>query len=91
MRTLIIWLLCRTGKMPLLYQRAVFTEIGHFSGHVSELDKAVAEDHDLHPLNRFERWLLRDIIKEEKAVRKDAFRETCLEVLGEDPDDWGRS
>lgn len=86
MRRLIIWLLCKTGRMPRLYQRTVFTEIGHFSGNVSALDKDIAEKHNLHPLNRFERWLMKDIIREEKEIRKDAFREACLNILGEDPE-----
>jgi hypothetical protein len=72
-----------------LYTRAVFTEIGHFSGNVSALDRDIAESKGLRPLSRFERWLLKPIIKEEKADRRDAFRSACQDILGEDPDeDW---
>jgi len=92
MRSLILWALCKTGRLSRLYTRAVFTEIGHFSGNVSLLDDDIAKEHNLKPLNRFERWLLKPIIEYEKADRHDAFRSAYQEVLGEDPDeDWDYS
>jgi len=89
MRSLILWALCKTGRLSRLYTRAVFTEIGHFSGNVSLLDDDIAKEHNLKPLNRFERWLLKPIIEYEKADRHDAFRSACQDILDEDPDeDW---
>ena len=42
-------------------------------------------------LSRRERAYLRRtrLLDEVKAFRRDCFRQACIEVTGEDPDDWG--
>lgn len=72
-----------------LYYRTVHSEVGGLSGHVSDIDREYAKKHNLNDLNRLERWLMHDFIKIEKKRRKEAFRQSCIEVLGEDPEtDW---
>ena len=76
-----------------LYERAIFTEIGGVSGHVSLIDEDIATERKLKPLNRFERWFMGPSIEAEKRRRQNIFRTACLEVMGEDPfvddhDEW---
>lgn len=75
-----------TGRFDLLLLRANYTEIG-LSGYVSAFDKDVIEERNLKPLNRFERWLLRPIVEDEKELRRDVFKQAFIEVTGEDPTD----
>lgn len=79
-----------TGQLGSLCDRALICHIG-FSGNVSEIDKGIAKDRNLRPLNRFEMWLLSPTIETEKALRKNAWRDAVIEVTGEDPfeDSWG--
>ncbi|MBI2482012.1 MAG: hypothetical protein HYV76_00325 [Candidatus Vogelbacteria bacterium] len=77
-----------TGRLGPLFERAEYTAIG-LSGHVSMLDKSVAKERKLKPLNRFERWLLKPIIEDEQKLRRECFRQAVIEVMGEDPKtDW---
>lgn len=41
------------------------------------------------PMNRLERWLTDPSRRTLAALKRDAFRSACMEVLGEDPDEWG--
>ena len=86
-RTAIIFLYRISGKDIKLFQRTDWTAIG-FTGYVSLPDHDFAKLHKLKPLNRFERWLMKPIIEAEQTLRRDSFRQACLEVLGEDPNDW---
>lgn len=87
-RSFILWSTQWTAWAKQLPDRAVFTEIGS-TGNVSLPDKSIAKERGLKQLNRFEKWLLQPAIQYEKSRRKDAFRQACIEVLGEDPErDW---
>jgi len=78
----------KTDWFRKTWERALLLNIG-FSGHVSNIDKHIALREGLRPLNRFELWLMTPLIIADKAERKNAFRQACIEVLGEDPDeDW---
>jgi hypothetical protein len=70
-----------------LVHRMGTTAVG-LTGHVSDLDRAEAAKQQLRPLTRFELWLLHEIIVAERAYRQDCFRQACINVLGEDPNDW---
>ena len=74
-------------RLDPLLKRAIATEIG-FSGHVSQLDKHYAEQNNIKPLNRFEKWVLAPLIEEEKKRCQFFFIEAVRDVTGEDPDDW---
>ncbi len=83
-----LFLLKITGWLTPLWERAKYTEIG-FSGHVSMPDENIAEERKLKPLNRLEKWLLKPLIEDEQNLRRDAFRQAMIDVLGEDPEaDW---
>lgn len=87
-RTTILMLIYKTDWFRKTWERALLLNIG-FSGHVSNIDKHIAQKEGLKPLNRFELWLMTPLIIAAKKDRKDAFRASCIEVLGEDPDeDW---
>jgi len=83
------WIICfrRTAWLGSLAYRAQIMEVG-LTGHVSCLDRRVAALRSYRPLNRFERWLLKSAIDVEREYRQNAFRQTCIEQLGEDPADW---
>lgn len=68
--------------------RVDFTEVGYLSGHVSLIDKKIAEENGFKPLNDFERWLLEPVINELRVLRRQVFGQTMAEELGEDPADW---
>jgi len=72
-----------TSWFKNLPRRVSITSIG-LTGYVSSLDKAIAEEKGLKPLNRFEKWLYRDIIQIEKECRRNIFRRVVLKELGED-------
>ena len=57
-------------------------------GVFSLINKGIAEERGLRPLNRFESWLLRPAIDNVKGLYQEAFRQACIETLGEDPNDW---
>jgi len=86
-----IWVLAayvymRTGKaIADAMNRALFTEIGYFSGNVSALDRRYAEENNMKPLGRFWKWLLRDWISWEKTRRSGGFKQVVYETLGEYP------
>lgn len=82
-----LWSMRLFGRMPNLIDRMNFTEVG-FTGHVSMLDKKVAEERNLQPLSRFEKWLLRPIIDFERQRRRDALRQAVLDITGEDIYDY---
>jgi len=72
-----------------LEKRTNCYEVG-FSGHGrSGLDDILIREHILKPLNKFEKWLMAGYIVEMKKMHASAWKNACLEVLGEDPDDWG--
>lgn len=72
-----------TSWFKYLPRRTYVTRIG-LSGHVSLIDESIAKEEGLKPLNRFERWLLSDLIKAEKEHRQEIFRQVVREELGED-------
>jgi hypothetical protein len=82
---LYLWRLFKRNRTVFL--RMNFTEVG-FTGNVSLIDNDIAEKRNLKPLNRFERWVMKPHIETEQIRRKMAFRLSCMEVLGEDSDDW---
>lgn len=88
----ILWILERIGFKQYVTNIAKRTncyEVG-FSGHgKSKLDDVLIERYNMKPLNRFEKWLMARYIVEMKKAHASAFKEACIEVLGEDPDDWG--
>ena len=86
-RKVIIWLYMITGKLSKLSRRMMITEIG-LSGNVSLLDKSLAEEEGLKSLTSFEKWLLEPYIEIFKKEHRGAFEKSCMEVLGEDPNDW---
>jgi len=63
-----------------LSERTYKTEIG-LTGHVSDIDKMVAKEKGLKPLNVFERWLLKEFIAYEKKRLQRNFK-TILEEYG---------
>lgn len=67
-----------------LCERVMRTQVG-LSGHVSLIDDHIAADRNLKPLNRFELWLMKPRIEEQKRLNQDAFRKACIGVMGEDP------
>jgi hypothetical protein len=89
MRTLILWFYRITGKFPQLALRVDLFEVGTTGHGPTVIDKSVAEKRGLKPLNRFERWLVASVVPELQKHHHDAFRQACIEVLGEDPDEWG--
>lgn len=38
--------------------------------------------------SRFQKWLVADEISHQKAIRYAAWRLSCMEVMGEDPEEW---
>jgi len=71
-----------------LVKRTNCYEVG-FSGHgKSGLDDILIKEHQLKPLNKFEKWLMARYIIEIKKFHAKVWQEVCLEVLGEDPEDW---
>jgi hypothetical protein len=87
-RTTILMLIYKTDWFRKTWERALLLNIG-FSGHVSNIDMRIAQREGLKPLNRFELWLMSPQIIAAKKARKDAFRASCIDVLGEDPEvDW---
>ena len=58
------------------------TEIG-FTGHVSVVDESIAEERNLKPLNKFEKWLCKPIIELEKKRRQEIWEQVTHEYLGE--------
>lgn len=77
-----------TGQLAPLFERAYYTAIG-FSGRVSMLEEGIAKQLELKPLNRFEQWLLKLVIKDEQKRRRESFRQAVIAVTGKDPDnDW---
>jgi len=87
-RRLILFLYRFTRRLDPLAERANHTAIG-FSGNISMLDHSIAEERELKPLNRFERWLLKPAIEAEQKRRREAWRQSIIEVTGDDPDtDW---
>jgi hypothetical protein len=70
-----------------LMRRAQHTEIG-LSGHVSLLDKSFAERNNLKSLNRIEKWILRDMIRQERQRHWENWRATLIEQIGEDPGEF---
>ena len=82
--TCVLWLGI-TRQLKGLLERATYTEIG-LTGHVSLADENMARERKLKPLNRFEKWLLKPVIQTEKNFRQSAWRQSVIEVTGEDPD-----
>lgn len=72
-----------------LNQRTKFTEVGAISGHVSMMDEAVAKERKLEPLNAFERWFMQPRIDKQKQYNQNIFRQACINVMGEDPNEDG--
>lgn len=72
--------------MNHLCERIRWLEIG-FSGHVSIVDKNVANEKGLKPLNKFERWLCKEAIANVKKDCQTHWRQTMINELGEDPED----
>ncbi len=89
MRRALFWLLAKTPYGRRLFRRAVFCEVGFSGCGPTAFDKATIERERLTPLNRIERWLLRKDIDAARAIHRGAFRQSCIDVLGEDPDEWG--
>lgn len=75
-----------TGVLDTLFERANFLAIGH-TGHVTDIDEALAEQKQLSTLNRFEQWVLKPYIEGEKKRRQTVFKESMDEVLG-DEEEW---
>lgn len=75
-------------KFDLLVKRIKYCEVG-FAGHVSMIDENISKEQGLIKLNSFERFLFGPDIKFLKSIHKEAFRKSCIDVLGEDPEDWG--
>ncbi len=87
-RDILLRVITHTVYGVSLGQRANYTEVG-FTGNVSEIDKLLAQEKKLRPLNRFEKWLLTPVITYERNLRRESFRQSCIQVLGEDPEtDW---
>lgn len=80
----------KTGLYEFLnvQERMLICHVGYASGHVSLIDERYAEDHQLKPLKGLTLWMMQPVIELEKAMRQDAFRQACIDVLGEDPNDW---
>ncbi len=87
-RRVALWSLCWTKWYRSTCERAMFTEVG-LTGHVSLIDDSIATERKLNPLNRVEKWLLKDDIAAAKQQGRDAFRQACIDVMGEDPYDDG--
>ncbi len=89
LRLVILKLLCwlAPSLASRLFHRANLLHVG-LSGNISLLDKSVARDKGLKELTGFWLWVFSPYISEAKPVHKSAFRQACLEVLGEDPDEW---
>ncbi len=72
-----------------LYLRLLHTEVGYLSGYVSDIDRLISRDKGLATLSRFEKWLMQELIEREKTLRRQAFRQSCIDYLGEDSEaDW---
>ena len=56
-----------------LAYRTYKTEIG-LTGHVSDIDRMIAEEKKLKPLNIFEKWLLKEFIAQEKKRLQKSFQ-----------------
>lgn len=82
-RFILFWLFEKAGWLPSLFRRTFVLEIG-FSGHISDLDKDVAEKEGLKPLSRLERWMVDPFIRIEKEIMQAGWRKAVRETLGED-------
>ena len=85
-RFALLWCYQKTGALGELFERANFLAIGT-TGHVTDIDKALAEQKKLKSLNRFEQWLLKPYIEREKQYRQTAFKEAMDDVLGTE-EEW---
>ena len=81
------WIIWR-GHFDELHRRIMLAEVG-LSGHVSLVDKAMADETGVRPLSRLQRWLARPVIVDLREHHRNAWREACIDVLGEDSEDWG--
>ena len=63
----------------------VTAEVG-FSGHGRSLIDKTEEE--MPPLSRFQRWMLASLIADLRVHHQYAWRKACIEVLGEDPEEW---
>ena len=70
-----------------LFKRIEMYEIG-FTGRVTAIDIGFAKEHNLKPLNKFEKWLAKPLIEFEKERRQYSFAKTMSDFLGEDINDW---
>lgn len=91
-RALLLALLVTTGLERRLnvFNRMIICHVG-FSGHISLPDKAIAKEKGLEPLSGLLLWIMQPAIEYEKIRHQNAYRQSIIEVLGEDPDDWGMS
>ncbi len=82
LRNLIFKIYCRLVDVENLFMRMEFTEIG-LTGYVSVTDESMAEEYNLKPLNKFEKWLCEPVIKLEKKIRQEIWEQVTHEYLGE--------
>jgi hypothetical protein len=83
LRSICLWILDRVGLAKDLVYRALVLEVG-LTGHVSVFDQELAKTNNYRSLNRFERWLLQPIMEFERKYRRELWRQSVLEVTGED-------
>lgn len=85
LRMWLISLLMWFGVMQkyAIAERMNFLHIG-FSGHVSEVDKAIAKQKNLEPLTGFWLWLMKPMIEVVKEVNQRSWRLAVLRGTGED-------
>ena len=84
LRTLLLSLYMMTGLYDRLRvgERMYILHVG-FSGHVSVMDTAYAEDKGLKPLSGLTLWMMEPAIASLIDQRRNAWREAVREVTGE--------
>lgn len=65
-------------------ERMMAHHVGYLSGHVSDIDRMYAEEHNLKPLSGITLWMMEPIIELEKLLRQNMFRQSMSEYLGEE-------
>ena len=71
LRNICIYLLKRFGQYDQLWERAIETEVGPM-GFILPVHKKEAVQKGIVPLNSFDRWLLKPMIKERQRYLRDS-------------------
>lgn len=75
--------------VDVLVRRVNICHVGMGGCGPSEFDRDIMKRDGLKPFGRLGQWFWKEEIEALQEIHKDCFKNACIEVLGEDPDDWG--